>query len=160
LAFFGDVFQPTLPAAFRFLWFQRDAEATYLESMQQAAVTGVITDGGRITSLPEVPQSWMWNLTGPAVQSAHLSNGECEARRRALWILTQWRKGVAKAQTLAELQIASTMANDPFADGEMKYIASPQGPIIYSVGKNRVDDKGELSRNSDVGVGPWNGTEE
>lgn len=60
-----------------------------------------------------------------------------------------------KAPKLSELGLPAATTTDPYTGEPLHVKKTPQGWLVYSVGKNFVDDGGKFdNEQSDIGVGP------
>jgi hypothetical protein len=80
------------------------------------------------------------------------------ARVRSLRVLDAIQAHVPAAgkevPKLSELGLPVEATTDPFNGEPLHVKRTPQGWLVYSVGKNLRDDGGKLDDDSDVGVGP------
>jgi hypothetical protein len=74
-----------------------------------------------------------------------------------LLALLEWRRQGGSAVDIKELQLVGFAAKDPYDGGFLKFRVTEFGPVIYTVGNNKVDDGGEkslVSQQEDVGIMP------
>ncbi len=71
-------------------------------------------------------------------------------------ILVRAPAGSDRAPKLDELGLPPEATIDPFSGEPLRIKKLPEGWMVYSVGKNLVDDGGKLDGRRDVGVGPIN----
>jgi hypothetical protein len=91
----------------------------------------------------------------PAINATQEATKRVDTQNRCLLALLQWRRQGATAVDIKELQLTGLAAKDPYDGGALKFRVSEFGPVIYSVGNNRVDDGGEkslLGKQEDVGI--------
>jgi hypothetical protein len=159
IPFFVDVFHPTLPTATRHLWFSLAAEADYLYTMKSIAEKQMVQDGLYVNVMPDensgYGKSWLFASVTPAINATQEATKRVDTQNRCLLALLQWRRQGATAVDIKELQLTGLAAKDPYDGGALKFRVSEFGPVIYSVGNNRVDDGGEkslLGKQEDVGI--------
>lgn len=159
IPFFVDVFHPTLPVATRHLWFSLSGEADYLFTMKSIAEKQILQDGLFVDSMPgkddELGKSWLFASIMPAMNATQEATMRVEVQSRCLLTLLQWRRQGGNVQEIKELQLPALVTKDPYDGGTLKFQASDLGPVIYSVGRNRVDDGGGkalLSNQEDIGL--------
>ncbi len=158
IPFFVDIFHPTLPAATRHFWFSLNAEADYLSSMRMIAEAGVVRDGRWSDALPNTKagfgSSWMFASLTPALRASQDATVRSEVLRRCLLALLKWRRDGGKGTQINELQLTTDLLKDPFSSENLKLKATEFGPIIYSVGANKLDDGGDMRLIKDLGLAP------
>ena len=159
IPFFVDVFHPTLPVATRHLWFSLSGEADYLFTMKSIAEKQILQDGLFVDSMPgkddELGKSWMFASVMPAMNATQEATMRVEVQSRCLLTLLQWRRQGGNVQEIKELQLSAAVTKDPYDGGTLKFQPSDLGPVIYSVGRNRVDDGGGkalLLKQEDIGL--------
>lgn len=94
----------------------------------------------------------------PAWASTRVAVERSRATARALRVLNalqaQESAKVVAAPKLSELGLPTEATIDPFDGQPLRVRKRQEGWVVYSVGKNRKDDGGELEGGLDVGVGP------
>ena len=77
---------------------------------------------------------------------------------RALWVLNALQVKAApdakEPPELSDLGLPPEATIDPFNGQPLHVKKLPQGWLVYSVGKNLVDDGGKIESQADIGVGP------
>jgi hypothetical protein len=64
--------------------------------------------------------------------------------------------GGDQAPPLGDLGLPAEATTDPFDGEPLRVKKVPRGWMVYSVGRNGVDDGGQFERAADVGAGPVN----
>ena len=104
------------------------------------------------------PYMTLVTLLEPALDSLREPTERLRATCRSLRILNAFQTRVAAgsdiAPKLADLGLPVSATIDPFNDELLHVKKLSNGWVVYSVGKNRVDDAGMLDKNIDIGVGP------
>ena len=88
-----------------------------------------------------------------------LERREREGRERAApshQALFQPAPGGDRVPPLGDLGLPSDATTDPFDGEPLRVKNAPRGWMVYSVGRNGVDDGGQFEHAADVGVGPVN----
>ena len=98
-------------------------------------------------------------LLVPAVQATHNAvarhSGSDSLPAPVLNALqTHLPAGSDEVPKLSELGLPAETTTDPYTGEPLHVKRTPHGWLVYSVGKNFVDDGGKLEDLSDVGVGP------
>lgn len=118
---------------------------------------------GRLQPIAQEPASFLnpmqplVNLLGPALEGSFDATDRSLARVRCLRVLDRLqRRGVAADATarLEDLGLPAGATTDPFNGEPLHVKRLPQGWLVYSVGRDRVDNGGTLDEARDVGVGP------
>lgn len=161
IPFFVDVFHPTVPAATRHLWFSLQSEADYLYTMQTVAEKQLVQDGVFVNVMPnkdsDFGKSWMFASVMPAMNATQEATMRVDAQTRCLLALLQWRRQGGTAKDIKELNLSGAWAKDPYDGGSLKLQTSEFGPMVYTLGNNRVDDGGGqaiMGQQKDVGLLP------
>ncbi|MHB8973778.1 MAG: hypothetical protein ACYC4N_25360 [Pirellulaceae bacterium] len=108
----------------------------------------------------EVKDSSTAAFVSPAIEAGCLSVEQMRAEIRSLRVLNalQRRERAESNETpkLTELGLPIETTTDPFTGEPLHVEKTPQGWLIYSVGRNYRDDGGKLDdlSDGDVGVGP------
>jgi hypothetical protein len=95
----------------------------------------------------------------PALVAARDAVDRLRARMRCLRAINALQAYIertgASPGSVAELPLPADAATDPFTGKPLFVKRTPQGWIIYSVGKDGLDDDGEIEdQHADVGAGP------
>lgn len=93
----------------------------------------------------------------PACKATLEAAIRCQAAERSLRIINALqRKEIAgdKIPSMEELGLPKEVGIDPFNGQPMIIKKTPEGWLVYSIGKNLRDDGGDLSNSLDVGFGP------
>jgi hypothetical protein len=161
IPYFVDVFYPTLPVATRHLWFSLAAEADYLETMKKIGEKQMVQDGMFVNVMPDKNSGygtgWLFGSVVPSINATQEATRRVDAQTRCLLALLEWRRQGGSAVDIKELQLVGFAAKDPYDGGFLKFRVTEFGPVIYTVGNNKVDDGGEkslVSQQEDVGIMP------
>lgn len=104
------------------------------------------------------PLKGLADLLRPATQSFHEAAAVRRAAARALRVLNAIQVHVPPdgdaPPDLEALGLPRETTLDPFTDEPLQVRKRPEGWLVYSVGKDLVDDGGEVKRDRDVGFGP------
>jgi hypothetical protein len=73
---------------------------------------------------------------------------------RCLRIVNAMAKWKAFDSELDALGLPPACLIDPFDGRRLRMKRTPNGPIVYSVGANLLDDGGDFDQAKDVGLGP------
>jgi hypothetical protein len=103
-----------------------------------------------------------WNvlaeLAKPSLMAARAAGDRVKATVRCLRVLGALQaldgEAAVPEPKLSELGLPAEAITDPFNGQPLKLKRLPKGWLVYSVGKNLVDDGGTLDEHHDVGVGP------
>lgn len=96
-------------------------------------------------------------LLKPALNAAREPAERIRSLARSLRVLNALQAGAShgdRMPELADLGLAEDITQDPFNGQPLKFKKLPDGWTVYSVGRNLVDDGGNLDGQTDVGVGP------
>lgn len=150
-----------MPVATRHLWFSLSAEADYLETMKKIGEKHLVQDGLFVNVLPGKDAGygtgWLFGSVMPSINATQEATKRVEAQTRCLLALLQWRRQGGNAEGIKELTLVGVATIDPYDGGDLKFRVTEFGPVIYTVGNNRVDDGGEkslVSQQEDVGIMP------
>lgn len=109
---------------------------------------------------PPKPTRWyQWSLgsqLAPAFEAMRKAFEENRALRQCLEILLaiDLSPGVSVPANVLAATAPSNAKQDPFTGESLILLHTPQGPLIYSVGANLVDDGGSVKDARDIGLAP------
>ena len=144
----------------RALW--NDAECYYLDMIDRhlAAASRPYSEVVATTPPPARHRLVFRSLTDlaePAIAVGREAMERTRAGIRCLRVLNavqgRVEQGVAEPK-LADLGLPPAATTDPFTGKPLHLKKTPEGWLVYSVGKDLKDDGGDVSEARDVGVGP------
>lgn len=148
-------------------------ESAYLEMMSTAiriapgprqgwkTLNRDLISGGTSLTAGLTPSPW---LNGPMIVSLrdHADRNRASVRCLRVLLASLQDGEVPEEFSLEQLKLPPSVLVDPFDDQQLRLKFTDEGPYIYSVGNNQVDDDGKIygDRNEDVGLGPHRRKEE
>jgi hypothetical protein len=108
---------------------------------------------------PKAARWFQWSLgsqLAPSFEAMRRAFEENRALRNCLEILLaiDLSSEATTLATVTEVPAPPDATIDPFTDEPLLLRHTPQGPLIYSVGSNRIDDGGSVKDARDIGLAP------
>jgi hypothetical protein len=92
----------------------------------------------------------------PAVGNCREALERFKALARCLRVVNAWQRAHGAKRTLDQLGLPVEATIDPYIGNLLKLVETPNGLLIYSVGRDLIDDGGSIGAPGykDVGFGP------
>lgn len=139
------------------LWYFTDMQVEVLDLMQAALESGDLSLAEFKTMVSHYDGTFAFLLV-PALQTTLESRRKTIAHARALRCFVAWSDQGKTATSISELELSAAQTTDPFTGDPLRWKSTPNGPLIYSVGQDGVDDGGKVDGDVndalDIGVAP------
>lgn len=144
----------------RALW--NDAECYYLDMIDRHLAAASRPYAEVVATTPATAPNKtgfrvLADLAEPAIAVGREAMERTRAAIRCLRVLNAVQRRVEQGVAvpkLADLGLPAVATTDPFTGKPLHLKKTPEGWLVYSVGKDLTDDGGELGDYRDVGVGP------
>ena len=105
---------------------------------------------------PQQPALGFARTIEPALVATREAMNRTRAQLRCLRVLNAIHaKGITDEEVdIGSLGLPQPITIDPYTGTTLTIKSTPEGWLVYSVGKDEVDNGGELEEDADVGVGP------
>jgi len=160
IANFREMFPGKLP-----LWYARNWESEYLDIMATELAMGaspkhMITNDLASQRSQVAASGALPRLVYPARQAAREALDRVRSSGRCLFVLSAFQQTVTEGGDeeldLDGLGLDSKFTTDPYTGKPLLTKRTPQGWVVYSVGRNGKDDGGAISIPfDDTGAGPF-----
>lgn len=128
-----------------------NASQPYAEVMAEKDATGPTPKSGWTVYRTVI------EMLKPALNAAREPTERTRAMARSLRVLNALRANPLDGERvpkLSDLELAEEITKDPFNGQPLKIKRLSDGWTVYSVGRNLVDDGGNLDGATDIGIGP------